>query len=334
MNQRTHAWLAIRAVALLDDTGTAGGLVSLLKPHVQKASIGAWIPDMQDAKKGSGDIDNHVLKMKPYKGDQAKRFTMTKAQLLRILGPEREMSSFLREDRTLGSNWWAAPYKADPAPGQHLANRAMALTTTLTDLLILGDTGVARLVPGEVSFAQQLDPEARTRSEQVAMYAFMLSHFVADSCMPCHCDARTLSAYAGGLHKELEEHWAKAVGTHFEKAQLLSGQASAQEILASARAVDRQLGLTLGKAVPGINSTDVWKEAVAICRASFAIACIMAPVEKYPLAGKKKASFDTLFAGQDGEALLASIDKVVLQDAVLNIAIVWSHLWGTFGPER
>jgi hypothetical protein len=209
MNQRTHTWLAIRAVALLEDAGVASGLVSMLKPHVQNASVGAWIPDMQDTKKGSGDIDNHVFKMKPYKGQETWRFTMKKAQLLKILGAERAMSTFLREDRTLSSAWWSAPYKADPAPGQHLANRAMALTTTLIDLLILGDTDVARLVPGEVSFAPQLDPEARTRSEQVAMYAFMMSHFVADSCMPCHCDARPLSAYAGGVHKELEEHWAK-----------------------------------------------------------------------------------------------------------------------------
>jgi hypothetical protein len=333
MNQRTHTWLAIRAVALLEDAGAASGLVSLLKPHVQKASVGAWIPDMQDTKPGSGDIDNHVFKMKPYKGYQTKRFTMTKAQLLKILGPEREMSTFLREDRTLSSAWWASPYKADPAPGQHLANRAMALTTTLIDLLILGDPEVARLVPGEVSFAPQLDPEARTLSAQVAMYAFMMSHFVADSCMPCHCDARSLSAYAGGLHKELEGHWSKVIGTYFEKAELLKGQASPEKILAQARAVDTQFGLTFGKKIPEIGSADVWKEIVAVCRASFAVACIMAPVKDYPLTSKKGASFDTLFAGEDGEALLAEVDKTALQDAVLNIAIVWSHLWGTFGGK-
>jgi hypothetical protein len=65
MNQRTHTWLAIRAVALLEDAGAASGLVSMLKPNVQKASVGAWIPDMQDTKKGSGDIDNHVFEYRP-----------------------------------------------------------------------------------------------------------------------------------------------------------------------------------------------------------------------------------------------------------------------------
>jgi hypothetical protein len=93
------------------------------------------------------------------------------------------MPEFIRQwGKTLDNQWWGEACKAEPAPGQHLANRAMALTTTLVDQLILGDSKVARLVPGDVNFADVLDPNARTRAEEIATHFFMLSHFVADAC--------------------------------------------------------------------------------------------------------------------------------------------------------
>ena len=100
MKQATHAWIAIRAVALLEGDEQSKGLVSILlrgaqlfdthdaaprvlpgrmtastcqmfspglvKPSVKAAAIGAWLPDLQDSKLGSGDTDNHVFKMAPY----------------------------------------------------------------------------------------------------------------------------------------------------------------------------------------------------------------------------------------------------------------------------
>lgn len=40
MNQRTHAWIAIRAIKLLKDEGKTENLVKLLEPYLQKAAIG------------------------------------------------------------------------------------------------------------------------------------------------------------------------------------------------------------------------------------------------------------------------------------------------------
>jgi hypothetical protein len=54
MDQRAHSWLAIRAVELLDQVGETQELAALLKPHIKSAAIGAWIPDLQDSKLGSG----------------------------------------------------------------------------------------------------------------------------------------------------------------------------------------------------------------------------------------------------------------------------------------
>ena len=157
---------------------------------------------------------------------------LKRADLFKALGTKRQIRTFLDNwDGVLGADWWNKSYKAEPSPGEHLANRSMALTTTLIDQLILGDKAVARVVPGEVRFAKNLHPDARSRSEEVATYFFMLSHFVADSCQPCHCDARRLSGYSRGLHKEMEKHWSKKVGTYFNKKKLLETSDSSLKIL-------------------------------------------------------------------------------------------------------
>ena len=168
------------------------------------------------------------------------------------------------------------------------------------------------------------------------MYFFMLSHFIADSCMPCHCDARKLQGYGEGLHKELEEHWSKAVGKQFEKSALLGtlpdmteaeAATDGNEILANARQVDAKFGLDFGQAVIGDlqKGHDVWLELIFICRATFSIASIMAPFRQYPYGSEVKAPFDTLF-GQNS-SLLKQLDTATMYDAVLNTAIIWKYIW-------
>lgn len=330
MNQRTHAWMAIRAVGLLDEVGAVPELVSMVKPHVKSAAIGAWIPDMADSKKGSGDIDNHVMKMDLYDGGGKNRFILQKEELLKRLGVRRLMNRFIRQDDTLSDDWWAKPYKADPKPGEHLANRAMALATMLIDLLIMGDPGVASFVPGEVRFAKNLHPKARTREEQVSTYFFMLSHFVADSCMPCHCDARSLASYSRGLHKDLEKRWSRKVGTFFDKKKLLAANTLADDVLTKAKAVDRKFGLLFPRTIPRLKAKDVWKETVIVCRGSFALNNIIAPSDEFPFGSRKKAPLRRLLKDDNRKRLLKALDKVVIHDAILNIAMIWKHVWETF----
>ena len=330
MNQQTHAWLAVRALALLDELKAAPGLVSLLKPCLKEAAVGAWIPDLQDAKLGSGDIDNHILKMRPFQGALQDRFVLTKPALLKKLGAQRLMTQFIGKDKTLASDWWAVPYKASPKPGQHLANRAMALTITMIDLLILGDPAVAELVPGEVRFTAIVNENAKSSAEQVATFFFMLSHFIADACMPCHCDARPLAVFGNGLHEELEDHWSHKVGTLFRKDKLGKSTASPDEILLAARSVDKNFNLSFPAAIPGLTSGDIWDEVMYICCGSFAIASIIANPADYPYKSTKKAPFATIFADEQGQQMLMKIDRTLMRDAVFNIAIVWKDIWSRF----
>jgi len=324
MNQPTHAWIAVRAVALLEDADS--GLAKLLAPSVQAAAIGAWIPDLTDGKRGGGQTQHHVLKMVPYDGPGKQRFVAKKADLLKRLSGSAAVKAYLEDTPLLPKAWWSQPYKADPGPGQHLANRAMAIATMLRDLLVIGSKDVDKLVPGAVKFLKDMDEDALTRQDQAALYFFMLSHFIADACMPCHCDGRALAGFSAGLHEELEEHWGKEVGREFNKKTLLGTGGSSKELLALARNVDEVVGLKLSKRVPDMKKgRDVWLEVVDMCRASFALNAVIAPPEKYPYNGKGKAPFAKVL--EKDPDLLAAVDRVVLADAVVNTAMVWSHIW-------
>jgi len=336
MNQRTHAWIAIRAIKLLEEEGSVKDLVNLLKPFTQEASIGAWIPDKRDAKLGSAQTQNHVFKIGPYKGlDVLKsRFVVDKKKMLKSLGPERLASGFIeKHNALLDEKWWSNPYKADPPPGKHLANRAMALDINSIDLLILGDPNVQKLVPGRIDFIDKMSNETRTKQGQVALFFFMLSHFIADSMMPCHCDERDLSDYANGLHEELETHWSKKVGPYFDEKNLLNSSYADDDILSEAGKVDAKFGITFKKTVPKTQAKDIWEEVVLLCRASFAIASIIAPYSTYPYKpnDKKLGKFDDLYnKDQAGKDLLTELDKVVIHDSVLNVAMVWKDIWLKF----
>ena len=336
MNQRTHAWIAIRAIKLLEDEGSVPDLVKLLKPFTQEATIGAWIPDKRDAKLGSAQTQNHVFKIGPYKGPSAlkTRFIVDKKKMLKFLGKDRLTYGFIdKYSKILDDTWWSKPYKADPPPGKHLANRAMALDINNIDLLILGDPDVQKLVPGRIDFIEKMSDDTKTKPGQAALFFFMLSHFVADTIMPCHCDERDLSDYDKGLHKELEAHWSKIVGTYFDEKNILNSTLSDNAILNEAVSIDTKFGITFSNKVPKTNAKDIWDEIVLLCRASFAVASIIAPFKtyKYKPNDQNLGTYDILFTkDQQGADLLSELDKVVMHDAVLNVAMIWKDIWMKF----
>ncbi len=340
MKQETHSWIAIRAIALLADKGGNKNLVRLLGDHACEASVGAWIPDSTDAKSGGSATENHIFKMKPFRGKSPDRFVADKAVLLKRLGPARAMSAYLADDNKLDPDWWAQAYKADPMkPGQHLPNRAMAMSTMLKDLLLLGDESVDSLVGRGRIFDQYTVSDAQTRQEALAAYFFMLSHFIADSCMPCHCDARDLSAYGKGLHKQWEEHWSKAVAAEFAKDALIKKGAApsacipGDQAMEKSRGKDKKFGLDFGETtIPSLpKGRDVWLEMVDVCRASFALASIVAPPAKYGYGDTKaRARFDAVLAGKP---ILKELDRVIMHDAVLNTAMVWKNVWQALGKK-
>jgi len=334
MDQRTHAWIAIRAIKLLKDEGQVPRFIEVLKPYAQEASIGAWIPDKRDAKLGGAQTQNHIFKIGLYDGPLKSRFVVTRNKMTKRLGPERLVTGFLNKYTNILDNvWWRASYKANPSPGRHLANRAMALTINNIDMFILGNPPVQDLVPGRIGFVNKVPMATRCTAGQIAIFFFMLSHFIADAMMPCHCDERDLSDYKNGLHMELEKHWSQKVGTYFNENNLTQPGLNDDDILRQTESIDEKFGINFRNQVPDMNSDDVWEEIVILCRASFAVASIIAPPNQWPYkpAQQTRATYHTLFTqNQQGKDLLAEIDRVIMHDAVLNVAIVWKNIWKRF----
>lgn len=348
MEQRGHAWIAARAIALLEDEDKESPLVKLIKPYVREAVIGAWIPDKTDAKRTGNRTDNHIFKITKL-DKKSSRFVASRAEMVKRLGSHRKMATYLKNaEHLLNNAWWEGSYKADTsAPGKHTPNRANGLATTLKDLLIMGDKKVDKLIPGEVRFIKDVDTAARTHAEAAALYMTMLSHFVADSCMPCHCDARNAGDYGyprkkakemrkkhgSTLHEGWERFWKRTVGTTFDQKKLVVSKQTPKQILDAARAVDEKFSLTFKNRVPELKKgMDVWLDTVNVCRASFAIASVVCPPEdcRYNKAGKH-VGFEKAFEGR--ESLLQELNQVILHDAVLNTAIVWKHIWEKVSKE-
>lgn len=335
MNQRTHTWLAIRALSLLEDVGVAPDLVSILKPRLKDSAIGSWIPDLADSKIAGGDIDYHTFKLEEFNGNHNKRFIVKKDELLENLQSTRLMHKFIDADEknNLSKDWWGASYKADPAPGEHIPNRSDSLAVAISDLLIFGDPHVAALVPGTVRFAHKLHNNARSRREEAALYFFMLSHFIADGCQPCHCDARPMTSYSNGfLHKQLEAHWSKKVGTFFDKKKLYENKPSSAALIEEAKEVDKKFGIEFSDnpdSILKIKARDMWEEMVQVCRGSFALSCMMVPVDEIPLDSSKKITFAEVF-GDSKSKKIKEFDRVIMHDSVLNIAIAWNYIWQRF----
>jgi hypothetical protein len=348
MDRSVHAWIALRAIALLEDSRGHADLVELLKLRCREASVGAWIPDMADAKRGGAGsrTENHVLKFEPYAGASPERFIARKGVLLARLGLSPAVRGFLASTDRLDAPWWDSSYRGDvPRPGQHIPNRVMAMCTMLKDILLLGDEELDRILPGTVAFADDMDPECRTSREAAAMYFFMLSHFVADASMPCHCDARKLSAYSNGLHKELERHWKNGLGAGFGSVCARVGADTEDEalreercaaLLDEARGVDGRFDIRFGagSSLPELAAgRDPWLEMIDVCRASFALASILAPYGEFPYGDDEaRFRFSSLEKGEAGLSL-EELDRIVLHDAVLNTAALWNHVWEKVSKE-
>jgi hypothetical protein len=329
MDQPTHAWIAVRAIALLEDNVICPDLVSLVKPHVLASSIGAWIPDESDSWRGGNAKALHTLKMGPMNLNhpQRLRFIKSKQDLTRELGSCRKAYQFLRKDNVLSQAWWNDAYRAEKEThGKHLANRAMGLSVSIADLLLMGDADVNNLVPGNVSYIQHVPNAARTHAEAVAVYMAMMSHFIADSWMPCHTDGRKLTNYSMGLHNKMEEKWGKIVESDFHHTILIGSSALPDAILTTARNYDSAFGVQFGSRVNNLKN-DVWLDTIFSCRASFAICGMIASPSDYPYGDDTlSASFSTVFASGQPYSF-QEITSVVMHDAVMSTAMVYKHIW-------
>jgi len=287
MNQPTHAWLAVEAFRTIQRCSTTDAgkqhqldkLAALLGQHLNDVVVAAWLPDalIKDMTYG------HVFKTSKYDGSDGTRFIVSRADLKKGLAP----AAFERErylDK-LPDSWWAAPYRVKDNGG-HLPTRVTSLCQNARDMLKMGDTDLygqcgVTIPAGHAAIADDL----LCSSRDVAVMMWMTSHYVADAHMPFHCDNRNLASTSSvkNAHSKIEELWGAQVPVLLQAKSI--GAATSDQILA-APLPDKSnfAGFSSANEIPPLKSGgDPWKEAVNICRASFALSFSLVPPEVAPV---------------------------------------------------
>jgi hypothetical protein len=201
----------------------------------------------------------------------------------------------------------------------------------------MGDNDVVALTgikpKGAIPIAQSLLYSPR----DIAMQLWMASHYIADAHMPFHCDNRALaSTTKQKTHSEVEDIWGEQVPAIFHASKILTMKADS--ILAAQLPMTSHFtGISFGTRIsPLKNSGDPWKEAVYICRASFATSFAWVPPSIAPVDDQttKVRLTDILTAPVCGEARFWEISRSLMSDAASAIAMFWQDAWCDFVKQR
>lgn len=338
MNQATHAWLAVEAYRkIAAEAKTAegqakklDGLARLLGQNLEDVVVAAWLPDslIKDMSYG------HVFKNSNYIGDQPERFKLSKDKLKSHLPGDATIPTVAFE-LVVPGEWWEKPYRVKDNGG-HLPARVNALCQTARDMLKMGDADVVQLTGVTTKGAESISKDFLTSPRNIAMMLWMLTHYIADAHMPCHCDNRALAA-AGpdGAHSPIEDLWGEQVPELF-KAKTILGTGRTKILAAELPSGSRFAGLNYGSGITPLKnggSGDPWEEAVYICRASFATSFAWVPPTVAEVDDKTtKVSLDDILkdGGFCGEDRFWQISRAIMTDAVNAIARFWQDVWVDF----
>ena len=327
MKQITHSWIAIRAIDLVRRDPRTRNLAKILTPWVKHSYIGCWLPDMTGFKKGHGYTKNHTFKMAPYSSDDTNRFILKKNDLLKELDSNTDLYKYLKNECTLPTTWWDRSFKAEQPDGRHLPDCLSSIFDTILDLILLGNKEVDDLVPGPINYSKYLTKKISLSKEQISTFFFMLSHYVSDCFMPCHCDNRDLASFKNNIHKQWEIHWDRIVGNYFSKKELLKTSDSDEKIIEKTKEVDTKLGLDFKLPITFDKSDDIWKISIFWCRGSFAFSSDLFKENNFSYTGNETPKFGEHF---NDKHKLKGYDRVILQSAVYSVASMWKKIWRKF----
>lgn len=338
MNQSTHAWLAVEAyrkVVACSETPEGkkkklDGLARLLGANLGDVVIAAWLPDSLIKDMAYG----HIFKNSLYAGSQVKRFTLSKKDLLAQL-PDTAQTPKIAFD-LISDDWWKQPYRVK-ANGGHLPARVNSLCQTARDMLKMGDDAVVALTGVRKKGAESINPAFRFSPRDAAMIFWMASHYIADAHMPFHCDNRALASTAKQkTHCDVEALWGEQVARLFHAKEILDKEPDiilGTKPPSGSKFTDIDFGQNLA---PLKNNGDPWKEAVYICRASFATSFALVPSSIATVDDQKTevSLQDILSAGICGEDCFWQISRAIMADAADAIARFWQDAWCDFAVPK
>jgi len=339
MNQPTHAWLAVEAyrkIVTLAQTEEGkkkklDGLARLLGANLGDVVVAAWLPDslIKDMTYG------HIFKNSVYKGNQSERFTLSKKDLLSQLASTTKTPKIAFD--LIPNDWWAQPYRVKENGG-HLPARVNALCQTARDMFKMGDADVVELTGVKAKGSETIDPAFLSSPRDVAMILWMASHYIADAHMPFHCDNRALASTSKqGTHGDIEDIWGDQVADLFHAKTILDQ--SPEVILRTKPPTGSKFTkIDFGHEIAQLkNSGDPWKEAVYICRASFATSFALVPPSIANVDDQKTGVCleDILVTGKFcGEELFWKISQAIMADAASAIAMFWQDVWLDFAGAK
>ena len=339
MKQRAHAWCALRALKLLDDSGKAPKLVELLSYYLSDIWEGAWLPDtlivdMQYGHTYKMDSDPKIMGPDILNQDWLKT---SYKQLKSKLKGNRLLLKYIKNEPELNK-----PYRSHPEKGGHLPNRVIALSHTISDMLKMSDYPLAFYAKKKKSSAYQKDLSTQSvkdlslspnfSARQIALTLFILSHYITDAHMPLHCDLRDYGnkrsktrRLPSKLHPSIEEEWEK----HLPQKEILTLHKYKKQSIDKAVTslpkksiikIDTKKEYSLNNKIPSIIQ-DEWQEMVYICRVSYAVSrhWIDKPYKNVNdlIKHKSKKEFE-------------KVTNYIFHDAVLSIASIWYKAWKKF----
>jgi hypothetical protein len=220
MKQRAHAWVALRAYKLLDDSKQVPKLVELLSYYLSDVWDGARLPDTQIGDMAYGhiykmDSDPNMMDMNAIEPRFKQDYKILKSKL----AGNRLCLTYVKDSAELNKS-----YCSDLNKSGHLPDRVIALSHTIADMLKLSDYPITFYAKGEVSKEYKKDLSQQTVKSlslspnfsalQIALMFFIQCHYICDAHMSLHCDLRDYGSpntktrrLPKDLHPTIEETW-------------------------------------------------------------------------------------------------------------------------------
>ena len=334
MKQRAHAWVALRALKLIDDSGKAPRLVELISYYLSDVWDGAWLPDTL-----IGDMSyGHIFKL-----DNSAEFLgydiathdhrkSTYTKLNQDLSGKRLCLQYAKDADVLLSPYW----KHDNLSG-NLPDRVIAIAQSVGDMLKMSDYPMAFYVKKKRSKAYNQDlSQAKVKdltlspnfsARQIALGFFLVSHYICDGHMPLHCDLRDygkspMRRIPKDLHPSIEEEWEG----HFPSKQditlhdyiassiddVVEGKMPDHSIIK----IDKGTKYSLTPQLTKMKKNE-WDEMVSVCRTSFAVSRKWIDGAYTKADDMPRPEFD-------------EVTNFIFHDAVETVARVWLKIWERF----
>ncbi|UCG04086.1 MAG: hypothetical protein JSW11_08875 [Candidatus Heimdallarchaeota archaeon] len=208
MKQQAHAWVALRALKLLDDWKKAPKLVELIFSYISEVWDGAWLPDIRLYDMSYGHI---------YKMDSDPDYINNGLNIEEWYQRDyNDLKTHLVGNRLCleyvkGHSELDKPYRSHTTEGGHLPDRVIALSHNIGDMLKMSDyplgiyaqkrkkrkKGNIELIDasGNKKYLsdrkiKDLTSSPNFSARHIALTFFIISHYICDAHMPLHCDLR------------------------------------------------------------------------------------------------------------------------------------------------